>query len=195
MILDCWDIWVRRRGRGQTLAYSPTWDRWSRVSNVGSGAATGVDSFKTAREYFYHDYASFCKTEPGNLGWRRELLSLGAYRNLAAEIPDELITGPWDEDTLQKFFWLVQTGAHMSSRQTWELGLEGFGNALSNPTEPNLTALRLLCQVGALEGWPPHVSRQEYEKPRGNMAQEDYDMIKIMLLSLNEEGLRIEDIN
>ncbi|KAI0397719.1 hypothetical protein F5Y17DRAFT_414406 [Xylariaceae sp. FL0594] len=174
LILDCWDIWVRQRPQRQALKYKFMWDLVA-----GLRPADHMQSFTTARQYFEQDYADFIEPErPFNLfgaSWRFLLDDPARTRGLlcarlevptknSAEIPDALITGPWDGPALRKFFWIVQAGARLSPRQTWELGLEGFQEALRNPRRPNFTALRLLRIIGALEGWPRHVAQAESNK-------------------------------
>jgi hypothetical protein len=82
----------------------------------------------------------------------------------STEIPDRLITGPWDEGSLKKFFWLVQAGARLSPSQTWEVTREGFHNALSDRHSPNLTVIRLLHILCAFQEWPTHIRQEEFHK-------------------------------
>ncbi|KAJ8132500.1 hypothetical protein O1611_g1126 [Lasiodiplodia mahajangana] len=165
MILDCRDIWVRRYARTLPFEYIPLWgDPIEPSSYTGSGVTVGVSEIKEARCYFYHDYNAFrnielrstCHGEPNPDTW------IEVHRS--AEIPDSLITGPWDEGSLQKFFWLVQAGARLSPNQTWEVTLEGFHNAIADRNSPNLTVGRLLHILGAFREWPRHIREQESRK-------------------------------
>ncbi|KAI3327018.1 hypothetical protein HD806DRAFT_380079 [Xylariaceae sp. AK1471] len=171
IILDCWDIWVRRHAQNLPFEHIPLWGTPITPSYyTDSGVATGVSHIKEARCYFYHDYHAFRNVE------QQSTYSAGvlyrAERNAytwievhrSTEIPDGLITGPWDEGSLQKFFWLVQAGARLSPGQTWEVTREGFHNALSDECAPNLTAIRLLHILGAFQEWPKHVRQEEFRK-------------------------------
>ncbi|KAJ8121494.1 hypothetical protein ONZ43_g2067 [Nemania bipapillata] len=171
LILDCRDMWVRRRARDRSFEYVPLWgDPLHSSPCTGSGATIGISNIKEARYYFYHDYYAFRNVEClGASYWGAE------YRkeddpitwidiNKSTVIPDDLITGPWDDGSLQKLFWLIQAGARLSPSQTWELTREGFCNALSNQNAPNLTVMRILNILGAFQDWPVHVRQEEFYK-------------------------------
>ncbi|RWA11960.1 hypothetical protein EKO27_g3151 [Xylaria grammica] len=171
MILDCWDIWVRRHARKLQFDRLSLWgDPIVPISYTGSDATVGISNIREARCYFYHDYHAFRNVEQQSS--YTEGLEYRAERNPSTwievhksiEIPDDLITGPWDEYSLQKFFWLVQAGAHLSSGQTWEVTRQGFHNAISDRHAPNLTAIRLLHILGAFHSWPRHVRKEEFHK-------------------------------
>lgn len=62
-------------------------------------------------------------------------------------IPEALITGPWDDEALKKFYWLVRSGARYQDHQTWELGFNGLEMALGDCDKhdsPGTSALVLL---------------------------------------------------
>ncbi|KAI0913788.1 hypothetical protein F4823DRAFT_621981 [Ustulina deusta] len=171
MILDCRDIWVRRHARNLPFEYFSIWGNpISPVSHTGSGGTVGISDIKEARWYFYHDYHAFRNVERQSS--YSEGLEFRTERNpstwievhASTEIPDDLITGPWDESSLQKLFWLVQAGARLSSGQTWEVTREGFRNATSDQYAPNLTAIRLLHILAAFQNWPRHVRHEEFHK-------------------------------
>lgn len=74
-----------------------------------------------------------------------------------ARIPDDLITGPWDDEALKKFFWLTRVGACFQEDQTWELAYTGLETALKQRHEPNgraISALMLLERTIAELKWP-----------------------------------------
>ncbi|KAI1755777.1 hypothetical protein F4782DRAFT_368273 [Xylaria castorea] len=168
MILDCRDIWVRRHARDLSFQYSPLWGNPIEPSSYTSScAAVGTSDIKEARCSFYHDYNAFrniehLSTYSGGSEYRTERNpSTWIEVHRSTEIPDDLLTGPWDKGSLQKFFWLVQGGARLSSGQTWEITREGFSNAISDQRAPNLTAIRLLNILGAFLKWPRHIREEE----------------------------------
>lgn len=82
------------------------------------------------------------------------------------EIPEKLLTGPWNEDAVKKLFWLVRAGARLSATQTWEVTLEGYHSALSEETVPptgriNIPVIRLLLKLGGTDHWPKNVLSKE----------------------------------
>ncbi|KAI0187992.1 hypothetical protein EV127DRAFT_498346 [Xylaria flabelliformis] len=171
MILDCRDIWVRRHARTRSFQYSPLWgDPIEPSSYTSFSDAAGISDIKEARSSFYHDYNAFRNIE--RLGTHSESVKYSSERNpstwieihRSTEIPDDLLTGPWDEGSLQKYFWLVQAGARLSSGQTWEITREGFSNAISDQRAPNLTVIRLLNILGAFQKWPRYVREEEYHR-------------------------------
>ncbi|KAI0548506.1 hypothetical protein F4679DRAFT_596764 [Xylaria curta] len=171
MILDCRDIWVRRHARTRSFQYPALWgDPVEPNSYTASGAVVGMGDMKEARSSFYRDYNAFRNIE--RLSTYSEASRYRSERNpntrievhRFTEIPDDLLTGPWDEASLQKLFWLVQGGARLSPGQTWEVTLEGFSNAMSDECAPNLTVIRLLDILGAFLKWPGYVRKQEYDK-------------------------------
>lgn len=170
MILDCRDIWVRRYARNLPFQHIPLWGNPIEPSPyTGSGATIGVSDIKEARFYFYHDYNAFRNIEHMNSSSWSEYStdpnsSTWVEVHKSTEIPDDLLTGPWDEGSLQKLFWLVQGGARLSSVQTWEITREGFRCAIWDQRVPNLTVVRLLNILGAFQEWPSGVRREECQK-------------------------------
>ncbi|KAI1111853.1 hypothetical protein F5Y14DRAFT_288181 [Nemania sp. NC0429] len=171
MILDCWDLWVRRHARHRPFEHLSLWGKpIEPISYTGSGVTVGISHIKEARCYFYHDYHAFRNVEKqndyaGGLPFRLDNFARSWVQvHRFTEIPEDLLTGPWDEGSLQKLFWLVQAGARLSAHQTWEVTLEGFHNAISDKYAPNLTVLRLLRFLDAFMKWPKHVRLEEFHK-------------------------------
>ncbi|KAI0975812.1 hypothetical protein F4678DRAFT_283458 [Xylaria arbuscula] len=169
LILDCRDIWVRRHARNLSYEHFPIWGSpMSPSSHTDPGVAVETGGIKDSRYYFYHDYEAFRNVEQKSYYDRgldhpesdpgTRSTSIEVHRS--TQIPDELITGPWDEGPLQKFFWLVHSGAQLSSSQTWEVTREGFWNATEDQYAPNMTAIRLLYVLGAFRNWPDHVREE-----------------------------------
>ncbi|KAI1434816.1 hypothetical protein GGR50DRAFT_377712 [Xylaria sp. CBS 124048] len=167
MILDCRDIWVRRNARNLSSRFHPLGDSSGVNSSVtGVGGAVEVNDNNKARDTFYSAYRTFRGVEllSTRLGVEYYMIyNVNTWIEVhrSTEIPDKLITGPWGEKDLQKLFWLVHSGAHLSPSQTWEVTLEGFRNAMSAPHAPNLTAMRLLHILTAFQEWPTHVRTEE----------------------------------
>ncbi|KAI1125771.1 hypothetical protein F5Y10DRAFT_224310 [Nemania abortiva] len=176
MILDCRDIWVRRHAQARPFEYIALWGCPNGTAFIHRSPSIGNSDIKEARCYFYHDYGAFRHEKMIPLGSRE----LGMFPfhgpwievHRSAEIPDDLITGPWDEGSLQKLFWLMQAGARLSPNQTWEVTLEGFRNATSDRNAPNMTALKLLHVLGAFLNWPKHIREEEKQKVRGVMLNQ-----------------------
>lgn len=171
MILDCWDIWVRRYARNLAFEYFPLWGNPTRpISYMGSNDTVGISRIKESRCYFYHDYSAFRNVEHQSAYSEEAEYRLAHRPNTWIEvhrltkIPDSLISGPWDEGSLQKFFWLVRAGARLSPDQTWEVTREGFLNAIADRYAPNMTAIRLLHSLGAFQDWPKYVKEEEFDK-------------------------------
>ncbi|KAI0521582.1 hypothetical protein F5B22DRAFT_543927 [Xylaria bambusicola] len=168
VILDCWDIWVRRNAREDlAFEYTPLWGHPTDPAPYADSSVTiGATNIKEARFYFYQDYYTFRNIEDDTM----KPITQSCYPHwvevhICTEIPDNLITGPWDEPSLQKFFWLVRGGARLARHQTWETTHRGFYNAVTaNPTCPNLTALRLLHLLDAFNDWPPYIKQDELSK-------------------------------
>ncbi|KAI1813162.1 hypothetical protein GGS20DRAFT_554686 [Poronia punctata] len=164
MILDCWDTWVRRYAGERIFRYRVTWDP-CRCSGPTLQLPV-VDKDTAVREYFDSAYDSLgaftCQLEDCQFGelFTREACQMRIDVHPHTEVPDELITGPWDEKALRKLFWLVQAGARPSPNCTWELSIEGFHNALSDP-KITFIALRLLLGMGVFHDWPDHVWKEE----------------------------------
>ncbi|KAF2962835.1 hypothetical protein GQX73_g10739 [Xylaria multiplex] len=171
LILNCWDTWVRRHARKRLFEYIPLWGDPSRPNAyLGSSAAVRTGDIEEAGHYFFQDYHAFRTVE--RLSSYSEGLKYRTERNLSTwievhrstEIPDDLVTGPWSESSLQKLFWLVRAGARLSPSQTWEITREGFRNAMSDRYIPNLSAIRLLHILGAFRDWPKHVRNEEFHR-------------------------------
>ncbi|KAI1156301.1 hypothetical protein F4825DRAFT_322279 [Nemania diffusa] len=170
MILDCRDIWVQCHAQYAPFNYVPLWgDPINPSSYTGSGVTVGISNIKDFRCYFYNDYDAFGNVEYQNTFSEKEYRKEHNHEtwievHRSTEIPDHLITGPWDEGSLQKLFWLVQAGARLSPNQTWEDTLRGFRNAIYDQDAPNFTAVRLLSILGAFREWPRRVQDEEFYK-------------------------------
>ncbi|KAI1635994.1 hypothetical protein F4809DRAFT_416991 [Biscogniauxia mediterranea] len=171
-ILKCWDLWVHRYAKHRHFEHTKIWS--SPESPSADMPAATPDNAQGARHYFFQDYHDFRQVEKLN---RPDLVALYHRGQRAAtwievhpntRIPDSLLMGPWSEEALQKLFWLVRAGARLSPDQTWELTLQGFHNAIADPTPTsgslNLTVLRLFDILKAFETWPQYIREEELEK-------------------------------
>ncbi|KAI5925786.1 hypothetical protein F4810DRAFT_708299 [Camillea tinctor] len=172
-ILNCWDLWVQLHARGRHFEHSQIWNS---PESPSIGVPAGIyDDTQGARRYFFQDYHDFRQVEELK---RPDLVALyhRGQRSVTwievhpnTRIPDFLLMGPWNEEALQKLFWLVRAGARLSPDQTWELTLQGFHNAIddANPSTTgslNLTVLRLFDILKAFETWPQYIRQEEYDK-------------------------------
>ncbi|KAI0805512.1 hypothetical protein GGR55DRAFT_655578 [Xylaria sp. FL0064] len=166
MILECRDIWIRRHARNRLFECSPIWHQIHYWEGPWPYHLYGRNDVKDAKRYFYYDYEAIRHADntiydSDMLYFSERDLSTWIEVHRSTRIPDDLITGPWDESSLQKLFWLVQAGARLSPAQTWEVTREGFVNALSDRYAPNMTAIRLLNILHAFENWPEQVRFEE----------------------------------
>ncbi|KAH6647065.1 hypothetical protein BKA67DRAFT_425405 [Truncatella angustata] len=165
-ILDCLDSWVYRFARNRFFQHQKLWGDPDSQHQLDDDSGD-YGNFKSARQYFLHDYDAFCSNLDDDLP-PPDLQPSWMEVHHETQIPDSLLTGPWDEDAMQKLFWLVRAGARLSADQTWETTLEGFHNAMANDAElkvgnVNLPVLRLLF-ILAGNHWPDYIANCELEK-------------------------------
>ncbi|KAI1876036.1 uncharacterized protein JN550_001532 [Neoarthrinium moseri] len=165
-ILDCMDSWIQRYARSRFFQQRKLWGDPDTEHKIEDDSG-GVDNYRSAREYFQHDYDAFCSKIGAELPPVNDETSwVEVHRD--TQIPDGLLTGPWDEAAVQKLFWLVRAGARLSPDQTWETTLEGYQNAMASETEPpsgnlNLPVIRLLFMLGG-NHWPEHAAKSELSR-------------------------------
>ncbi|KAI2639405.1 hypothetical protein GGS21DRAFT_429275 [Xylaria nigripes] len=170
LMLDCRDIWIRRHAQNRPFEHVHLWGiPITPCLYTGTGVAVGVSGIKEARYYFYHDYEAFRNIEQMNSytaadSYLSERCTTWIEVHRSTQIPDELLTGPWDEKDLQKLFWLIQAGARLSPDQTWELTCEGYREATLDPCSPNVTVIRILRSLDAFRKWPHHIRVEELFK-------------------------------
>ncbi|KAI0124740.1 hypothetical protein BJ170DRAFT_474203 [Xylariales sp. AK1849] len=161
-ILECMDLWVRRFARDRLFHHEKLWGNPSTPNQLDDDPG-GITHFGLARQYFQHDYEAFCSLKMPlfiDASWIEV--------HFETQIPDILVTGPWDEDARQKLFWLYRAGARLSTDQTWEVTLEGYHNAMASETDPpsgniEIPVIRLLLILG-FSDWPHHVVELELRK-------------------------------
>ncbi|KAI1504995.1 hypothetical protein F5X99DRAFT_405630 [Biscogniauxia marginata] len=168
-ILNCWDHWVRRHARDRHFEHIKIWGDPESLDT--DTLVETSNSVQGGRHYFFHDYNAFREVErlnqPDLVAKFRHGQEPVAWIEVHPDtrIPDHLLTGPWNEEALQKLFWLVRAGARLSPDQTWELTLQGFQNAVTNTESPtgslNLTVLRLFDTLKAFETWPQYIGVEE----------------------------------
>ncbi|KAK8099261.1 uncharacterized protein PG998_012502 [Apiospora kogelbergensis] len=193
-ITECWDLWVKRHGRNRFYQHEKLWGNPDTANRLDCGG--GPDDSKgstplSGMAYFLHDYDSFVAKSAHDMTYLGDHTSLIEV-HCDTEIPEKLLTGPWDEESVKKLFWLVRAGARLSATQTWEVTLEGYHTALAEETEPptgriNIPVIRLLLKLGGADHWPKNVLSKElgdlFERTRrvspkaGPMYQAIYNMI------------------
>lgn len=204
-ILECWDIWIQRHARDRYFQHQWFWGGDEASSNMipreqeDTGGYNNVN--KPAREYFLHDYDAFCSRalEESLL---RQFIGVGYLEvHPDIEIPEELLTGPWNEEATQKLFWLFRAGARLSDNQTWELTFEGYQRAMSGAI-PNLRIIRILDMFGSFNTWPENIVWSAYKKLRFStrhrtlVAGREHDYEDVVAMILGEvvmPGLPIPD--
>lgn len=165
-ILDCTDSWAQRFAKNRFFRHHKIWGNPG-ILHQWEDDSGGFGSFKSARHYFQHDYDAFC-TQTDHDSPPLQAGSSWLEVHHETNIPDELLTGPWNEAATQKLFWLVRAGARLSHDQTWETTLEGYHNATrsstaSNGDTINLPVVRLLLTLGG-DHWPKYVADSELQK-------------------------------
>ncbi|KAK9414263.1 hypothetical protein SUNI508_02362 [Seiridium unicorne] len=165
-ILDCMDAWVKRSARNRFFQHQKLWGDSNSLRKLDDDPG-GFGNFRSARQYFEHDYDAFCSKV------HHDLPALNGQPSLIeihpdTQIPDNLLTGPWDEGATQKLFWLVRAGARLSADQTWETTLEGYHKAIAGNSEfrdgdINLPVIRLILILGG-NHWPQYVADSELAK-------------------------------
>ncbi|KAK8005268.1 hypothetical protein PG990_011305 [Apiospora arundinis] len=167
-ITECWDLWVKRYGRDRFYQHEKLWGNPDTPNRLDCGSepddlegATPISGMA----YFMHDYDSFVAKSAHNMTYLGDHTSLIEV-HCDTEIPEKLLTGPWNEDEVKKLFWLVRAGARLSATQTWESTLEGYHAALAEETEPptgsiNIPVIRLLLKLGGSDHWPKNVLAKE----------------------------------
>ncbi|KAK8024128.1 hypothetical protein PG993_012194 [Apiospora rasikravindrae] len=166
-IMECWDLWVKRHGRDRFFQHQKLWGSPDTPNRLDSSDPDGLEGSPppSGMAYFLHDYDSFVAKSAHNMTYLGDHTSLIEV-HCDTEIPDKLLTGPWDEAAVKKLFWLVRAGARLSATQTWESTLEGYHTALSEETEPptgriNVPVIRLLLKLGGTDHWPKNVLSKE----------------------------------
>jgi hypothetical protein len=166
LILDCVDAWVQRFAASRFFQHRKLWGDPDTSHKLDDDPG-GFGNYKSARQYFQHDYDAFCSHIDDHLPQVDNQSSwIEVHRD--TQIPDDLLAGPWNERATQKLFWLVRAGARLSAEQTWETTLEAYHCAMGAGTAVqnggiNLPVIRLLMILGG-NHWPPHIASTELEK-------------------------------
>ncbi|KAI0143767.1 hypothetical protein GGR57DRAFT_482898 [Xylariaceae sp. FL1272] len=172
LILDCWDIWVRRYARDRSLVHAAPWkdpetitEPYESYVERHTEIATGSSQIREARHYFHRDYELHhqflgdmrnCQTPvwDGGYNWMQI--------HPDTRVPETLLTGPWDEAATQKLFWIVRNTPGVWARRpdtlaSWEVTKLGYLNALR---AANLTVLHLFRMLDVRSSWPVHVREE-----------------------------------
>lgn len=169
-ILSCMDSWAHRNARDRFFQPQKLWGDSAAFPLPENEDDGGIGAFASAGRYFEHDYDAF----RANLDL--DLPALAADEppgwvevHCETQIPEGLLTGPWDEEAARKLFWLFRAGARLSADQTWETTLEGFHNAMRAGPEGgragtvNMPVVRMLLLLAG-NHWPAHVASAEIDK-------------------------------
>lgn len=149
----------------------------------GDGSASEMTS---AEGYFLREYTRFRHQDP--LG--RTLVPSGiSLVHVNTRIPDALVTGPWDDESLPKLYWLIcaraATGDDNGSGngnggyqedQTWELPYKGVETAFAlSATRPEIAvpALALLKHTIPWLEWPRDKEGEVQDMIRRVMEREE----------------------
>ncbi|KAE8440571.1 hypothetical protein EG329_007229 [Mollisiaceae sp. DMI_Dod_QoI] len=108
----------------------------------------------TPHEYLETDFQGFSNLILGQRdgGWLWDQCSWDRNSDVAdgIELPQSLLSGPWDEDMLKYLFWLTKSGAGIDwlNSTNGEVGLEGLKKAI---IFGDVRAIHLLVWAGMLE--------------------------------------------
>lgn len=79
-------------------------------------------------------------------------------------LPVQLVTGPWDQESRRRLFWLtrggVRLGSHDANLASWEVKLQCLDNAVVFAEEPDALVINCLVSRWALTGLPEDVVRK-----------------------------------
>ncbi|KAI1760572.1 hypothetical protein GGR53DRAFT_509143, partial [Hypoxylon sp. FL1150] len=180
LILECWVIFVRRRAQkyeaqkktGEESLHFFHWVSSLDRNFTKSERVNCLLNPQKMTQLFHGDYAAFRRAEhqetpepSGHPFLIEPLMTSYIHVHRYTRIPDSLFAPPWNEDSLQKLFWLLRSGAQLADDQTWELTLQAFHHAvpleLPDNGQVNLTIVRMLALLEVFEEWPKHILSQE----------------------------------
>ena len=131
LILDAYQTWGQRYAKDAQLLHDSWWvencpesssHQYLGVEATASdGLPKRICGVGSVIECFDHDYLSFCEQWTNNppTATLDSRTSSGLDIHPLTKIPDSLLTGPWDDEMLDRLFWLIRAGAKLSKSQTW----------------------------------------------------------------------------
>ena len=147
-----------------------------------------------ARECFevdYQNYASWLFPSDFQQDWStRDVHPL-------VRVPDNLVTGPWNEEQQRRLFWLIRGGAHIGppahAPQPWEVKMECVRNAVIDIPTPNAMIANLLFtrldSSWGIVGIPDDVIRVEMRNLHKKLINSEGEAKEILLATKMLFGL------
>ncbi|KAF8859383.1 hypothetical protein BDZ45DRAFT_673336 [Acephala macrosclerotiorum] len=160
-ILSAKDNWVQKFAKDRL--FKPVWfdiksnppAEDSEESDTSEEATEEHDEPQmTAHEYFNTDFNGFSDLilSERDGGWLWDKCSWERNSDVAegTEIPQSLLSGPWDEDMLKYLFWLRKSGAGIDwlNSTSGEVGLDGLKKAI---LFGDIRAIHILAWTGIIE--------------------------------------------
>lgn len=166
LLLQAQQTWANKYSPKLQYERLLPWSAPADASNPPSGA-----SFN-ALEFFNQDYAHMAHL------WKADVSSRNAVEpmheiNPHTRVPHRLINGPWDEEQLQRIFWLWRGGLNVPAvvrSIPWEYRLMAFRNATRDPADPPWAVIKCIMSHSAYLDFPLEAKRALARELDGRVA-------------------------
>ncbi len=159
-ILQAQQTWADRYAQERWYQHSVPW--FDPALAPPNHSHAGGSGHFNARACFDADYAQFQHWPPfqaEQVSWTTQDV------HPRARLPTGLITGPWDDEKLQRLFWLCRGGIDLdlgsAALPLWEDRLECLHNAVLDVSEPNVLVANCLLRGWLFTDLPQDVVRRE----------------------------------
>ena len=137
----------------------------------GGAGSNGEVTAEKPEDYFMAHFNTFATTAQDFSRMKLVRPSVNQMNMVHPEtlIPEALVVGPWDEESIKKLFWLIRSGARLGSNHTWEDTSRGFDAALEDFDGNGIWALMMLSYVTSTRiwmEWPMHVLKEAAESTK-----------------------------
>ncbi|CZR51543.1 uncharacterized protein PAC_01420 [Phialocephala subalpina] len=161
IIMDAKDNWIQRFAKDRP--FKPAWfdiksnappEDFEEHDTPQDPTEEHDEPQMTAQEYLDADFKGFSDLilSERDGGWLWDECSWDRNSDVTEgiEMPQSLLSGPWDEDMLKYLFWLRKSGAGIDwlSSTSGEVGLEGMKKAI---LFGDIRAIHLLAWTGIIE--------------------------------------------
>lgn len=158
-LLQAQQTWADNNAYGRWFQHSIPWN--DEPDELGHSHHGGPSHYN-AHKCFDVDYSQATNWSP----FRVESMAWGTQDiHPKTRIPEDLITGPWDEEQTKRLFWLARGGMLIASQDfdmpPWEMKIELLRNAVLNCTQPNMIVINCLIGAWVFQDLPGEVVRKE----------------------------------
>jgi hypothetical protein len=192
-ILQAQQTWADRYAPNRWYQHCVPWLDPTVTASLDQHSHVGDYGHFNARACFEADYAHFKRYPPfqaESIPWQTQDV------HPRARLPASLITGPWDDEKLQRLFWLCRGGISLdldtdsATLPPWEDRLECLHNAVLDVSEPNVLVANSLLRGWLFTDLPHDVVRKEmYELEKriewGDDSQEGLVILRRTLDALS----------